>query len=517
MQWLPTLVTPDGEFDLPLSGHTATKLVAALLRGPELPADFRCDELLLGEALAADPALALWGFVRAEQTDAGAIQDLPQLTGWLATVLLSELGPQGELTADVASKHRPRPAPRPAQIEAWGDLFGRSTGVATLAAEIARDRKLDAQAAYLLGLLHLAAEWLAVSGRRPAKSPPAAALPHWLQERLAAVEALAVEASAAETGTNAPIGTVENAVATASRLVVIKSGAGRSTPAFRFDRRAHKAQVDAARSQWLATGEPELLERLVDRLARLQKLETQFALTLEHEKLESLKELAYGAGHEINNPLANISARAQTLLQSEHDPDRRRLLAAINTQAFRAHEMIADMMLFARPPKPQLAGVDLVALVGEVVGELSAQAAAVQGELIFEPPGAAIEISADKTQIGVAIRAVCCNALEARAGGARVEIELRQPATSPETVQIIIRDNGPGIPPEMRQHIFDPFYSGREAGRGLGFGLSKCWRIVRMHGGTVEVGTGEVSTGEVGASETGGAEFTLSLPIRHDG
>lgn len=507
MQWLPTLVTPDGEFDLPLSGHTAGKLVAALLRGPELPADFRCDESLLGEALAADPALALWAFVRAEQTDAGAIQDLPQLTLWLAGVLLSELGPHGELTAELASKRRPRPAPRPAQIEAWGDLFGRSLGVASLAAEIARDRKLDAQATHLLGLLHLAAEWLAVSARRPAKSPPAAALPRWLQERLAAVETLA-----AETGTNAPIGTVENAVATASRLVVIKSGAGRSTPAFRFDRRAHKAQVDAARSQWLATGEPEVLVRLIERLARLQKLETQFALTLEHEKLESLKELAYGAGHEINNPLANISARAQTLLQSEHDPDRRRLLAAINTQAFRAHEMIADMMLFARPPKPQLAGLDLVALVGEVVGELSAQAAAVDGELIFNPPGSAIEISADKTQIGVAIRAVCSNALETRASGARVEIELRQPATSPETAQIIIRDNGPGIPPEMRQHIFDPFYSGREAGRGLGFGLSKCWRIVRMHGGTVEV-----NAVEVGASETGGAEFTLSLPVRHDG
>jgi signal transduction histidine kinase len=511
MQLLPTLVTPHGEFDLPLSGHTAGKLVAAMLRGPGLPADCRCDETLLGETLAADPALALWGFVRAEQLEPGAILDLPQLTRWLAGVLLKELGPQSETAGEPPSMHRPRPAPRPAQIEAWGDLFGRSTGVAMLAAEIARDRKLDAQAAYLLGLLHLAADWLKISARRPAKSADAA-LPQWLQDRLAAVEAMSVEALSVETSAvaaraTAPIGTVDDAVATASRLAVIKSGAGRSTPPFRFDRRAHKAQVDAARSEWLAPGDPEVLVQLVERLARLQKLETQFAWALEHEKLESLKELAYGAGHEINNPLANISARAQTLLQSESDPDRRRLLAAINTQAFRAHEMIADMMLFARPPKPQLAGVDLVALVGEVVGELSAQVAAVHGELNFTSPGAAIEITADKTQIGVAIRAVCSNALEARANGARVEIELRQPATSPETAQIIVRDNGPGIPAEMRQHIFDPFYSGREAGRGLGFGLSKCWRIVRMHGGTVEVG----------ASETGGAEFTLSLPIRHEG
>lgn len=507
MQWLPTLVTPQGEFELPLSVHTAGRLVVAMLRGPELPgSEFRCDEALLGEALAADPALALWGFVRAEQTGASAIRDLPQLTRWLAGVLLTELHWRRETTGEPPSKPRPRPDPRPAQIEAWGDLFGRCLGVAALAAEIARDRKLDENAAYLLGLLHLAAEWLAVSARRAAKSSTDA-LPRWLNERQAAIEAIALAASVAESGPTAPIATVDDAVAAASRLVVIKSGAGRSTPAFRFDRRAHKARVDAARSQWLAPGEPDVLVHLVERLSRLQELQTQFVRTLEHEKLESLKELAYGAGHEINNPLANISARAQTLLQAEQDPDRRRLLAAINTQAFRAHEMIADMMLFARPPKPQMASVDLAALVGEVVQELSAQAAAVSGALHFQPLDAAIEITADRTQIGVAIRAVCSNALEARLSGARVEIELRQPATSPETVQIIIRDNGPGIPPEMRQHIFDPFYSGREAGRGLGFGLSKCWRIVRMHGGTVEVGTGE----------TGGAEFTLSLPVRHDG
>ncbi len=118
---------------------------------------------------------------------------------------------------------------------------------------------------------------------------------------------------AAETGATADITTPERAAATAACLVVIKSGAGRSTPAFRFDRRAHKARVDAARAEWLASGDIQALEQLTAKLARLQKLETQFARMLEHEKLESLKELAYGAGHEINNPLANISARANAV------------------------------------------------------------------------------------------------------------------------------------------------------------------------------------------------------------
>ena len=75
-----------------------------------------------------------------------------------------------------------------------------------------------------------------------------------------------------------------------------------------------------------------------------------FAVAVEAAKLQALYNFAYGLSHEINNPLANITTRAQTLLVDEKDPDRRRKLATIVQQAFRAHEMIADLMLFARPP-----------------------------------------------------------------------------------------------------------------------------------------------------------------------
>jgi signal transduction histidine kinase len=76
-------------------------------------------------------------------------------------------------------------------------------------------------------------------------------------------------------------------------------------------------------------------------------------------------------------------------------------------------------------------------------------------------------------------------------------------ANSPSgPIEITIADNGPGIPPEVRPKIFDPFFSGREAGRGLGFGLSKAWRIVTMHGGTIDVR----------ATPGGGATFVITLP-----
>jgi C4-dicarboxylate-specific signal transduction histidine kinase len=66
-----------------------------------------------------------------------------------------------------------------------------------------------------------------------------------------------------------------------------------------------------------------------------------------------------------------------------------------------------------------------------------------------------------------------------------------------------VRDDGPGISDAVRHHLFDPFFSGREAGRGLGLGLSKCWRIVTDHGGQMVVAN----------PGSGGAEFSILLPM----
>jgi signal transduction histidine kinase len=229
-----------------------------------------------------------------------------------------------------------------------------------------------------------------------------------------------------------------------------------------------------------------------------------FEERLEQEKLEALKELAYGAGHEINNPLANIAARAQTLLEDERDPERRRKLVAIHRQAMRAHEMIADLMLFARPPQLEVAEFDLVRAVETVVDELSELAAERGTELRVQATKPSLEINGDETQLSVAVAAVVKNSIEAVASNGHVEVAVRRSAQDSEAgAEVVVRDDGPGISAELRRHLFDPFFSGREAGRGLGFGLSKCWRIVTQHGGSVVVNS-------VGGA---GAEFTIWLPI----
>jgi signal transduction histidine kinase len=239
----------------------------------------------------------------------------------------------------------------------------------------------------------------------------------------------------------------------------------------------------------LSTQYGEVVRAIFERLeARLQR-----------EKLASLRELAYGLSHEINNPLANIATRAQTLLRDETDPERRRALATINVQAFRAHEMIADMMLFAKPPALVPKQVDAVQIVDAVIAEMAAEAKEQGTTLVRSGVGGPLEFTADPVQLTVALRAVLLNSLQALLAGGRVEIAVEKAS---ESVVFRVSDNGPGLSDQAKKHMFDPYYSGREAGRGLGLGLSKCWRIVELHGGKVEV-----------ASEIGkGATISLHLP-----
>ena len=166
----------------------------------------------------------------------------------------------------------------------------------------------------------------------------------------------------------------------------------------------------------------------------------------------------------------------------------RRKLAAINAQAFRAHEMIADLMLFAKPPRLERQAIDLPALLAQAVQELQPLAAEQETALALLPSPALPQVSADPSALLEAVKAALKNALEALAHGGSITLALEdahlgeRPATA-----IAIRDTGPGIAPEARRHLFDPYYSGREAGRGLGLGLSKCYRILDEHGGRIDV------------------------------
>ncbi len=239
----------------------------------------------------------------------------------------------------------------------------------------------------------------------------------------------------------------------------------------------------------------------------------RFAERVAAARIEAIRELAYGAGHEINNPLANIATRAQTLLADERDPERRRRLSVIVDQAFRARDLIGGLMLFARPPRPQPARVDPDALVASVLEGAAAPASSRRVRLAHRSSPVALAAWVDAAMLAEAVRAAVANGIEAVAEGGLVTVEVQGPlpatagAGDPRRrCRIVVVDDGRGMDAATVRRAFDPFFSGREAGRGVGLGLSKAWRFVDANDGTLAL---ESRPG-------GGTRVTFTLPLSPD-
>ena len=225
---------------------------------------------------------------------------------------------------------------------------------------------------------------------------------------------------------------------------------------------------------------------------------------LEQQKLEALAEFAAGAGHEINNPLAIIGGRAQLLLREIEHPEHRRQLGVIVAQVKRAYEMIADIRFFARPPQPEPVVFNLCEelqiLVSEQTPLMSEVGVTFNAEIDSTD---APMVESDPVLLHVAVAVLCNNAKEAvQLTDGTVWLRLYRKG---DVWEISVQDDGPGVSEETRPLIFDPFYSGREAGRGLGFGLPKAWRIMQLLGGAIRH---EQPYGLPGAL------FVLSLPAK---
>ncbi|MDR1485087.1 MAG: hypothetical protein LBT09_09730 [Planctomycetaceae bacterium] len=249
----------------------------------------------------------------------------------------------------------------------------------------------------------------------------------------------------------------------------------------------------------------------------ISELRAVFELELERQKLDALAEFAAGAGHEINNPLAIISGYAQLLIRETNNIEHRHKLALIIAQVKRAYEMIADIRYFARPPVPVVSRFDLVDELGKVVEEQKSKLQEIEPamdiEINFKTSIKSLFVETDQVQLHIAVSAICNNARESLlsknlAEGAglarRTEQTDQMERVSCEVVgrivvrlcevvggevEISVEDNGVGISPEIRKLIFCPYFSGRQAGRGLGFGLPKTWRIIQLLGGTIKTET----------------------------
>nr|WP_303652704.1 ATP-binding protein [Paludisphaera mucosa] len=220
-------------------------------------------------------------------------------------------------------------------------------------------------------------------------------------------------------------------------------------------------------------------------------------------KLDALAEFAAGAGHELNNPLAVIVGRAQLLMAQAATPEAARSLAIILSQAQRTHRILRDLMFVARPsePRPRLcrpADV-LQACLAEFQAECAARGIRLTGE--FEEAGQ--QLWTDPEGLRHVAEVLIRNAIQAGAGPAAGGGTIRVRADRQgRELRVRVADSGKGVGDAEAAHLFDPFFCGRQAGRGLGLGLSRAARFVERAGGSL---TWDSTPGQ-------GSVFQVKLP-----
>jgi len=252
------------------------------------------------------------------------------------------------------------------------------------------------------------------------------------------------------------------------------------------------------------TGDPSSDDayRLVHQVEQVvQKLQQRDREVRRAERLAAVGQLAAGVAHEIRNPLTSIKLLIQT---SRRDPAAGGLstedLELIEQEIQRLERSVQTFLDYARPPKLRRSPCDLVALIRRTLSLVRGRAEAQRVELQFAEPPAPIVLDVDSEQLHQVLVNLVLNALDAMPNGGRLEIAAA--LYSPKGIEIIVSDTGPGVAPELRSRLFEPFATAKETGLGLGLVVSR--RIVEDHGGTISE--------EGGASS--GARFAIRLPIQ---
>jgi two-component system nitrogen regulation sensor histidine kinase NtrY len=235
--------------------------------------------------------------------------------------------------------------------------------------------------------------------------------------------------------------------------------------------------------------------RAIDDLTSLRRRLAQ------SERLAAWREIARRVAHEIKNPLAPIRAALETLrrLRARNDPAFDEYFDEATRTALaevaRINQIVSEFTEFARLPPPSPSEVDLEELARSVAQLYTSDATPVRFEGSPLP-----RVTADRNQIVQVLTNLVKNAIEAVGADATGEVLVRLDAPRPGRARISVRDNGPGVRPDMRERLFVPYATSKSHGTGLGLAIAE--RLVSEHGG--EIGYRDVSTG--------GAEFWFELP-----
>ncbi len=263
---------------------------------------------------------------------------------------------------------------------------------------------------------------------------------------------------------------------------------------FRADRVIRRAQTGVTVVAFLTVSLWFVTLGVMYLLRRDEKRQRELARQAE---LARLGELGAVMAHEIRNPLAGIKGFAQ-LIETAETVDKARLYAnRIVTQSIRMESLVNDLLSFAREDRGERQAVDLAVLLQECLAMIRIEADSA-GVAVTYSTHPALKITADSDRIIQLLLNLLKNGLQAMPDGGDLRIELEKV----KSLAIIrVRDSGIGISPENLPHIFEPFWTSKA--RGTGIGLALCRKVAQEHGGRLTV---ESSLGS-------GTTFTLQLPL----
>jgi two-component system, NtrC family, sensor kinase len=245
---------------------------------------------------------------------------------------------------------------------------------------------------------------------------------------------------------------------------------------------------------------------------RTEQLKAMNQKLFQSDRLASLGQLAASVAHEINNPIAgvlNLSMLIERIMKQDGIPQERveevrRYLTQISSETTRVGRIVGDLLAFSRRSSPQRIRSDLNAIINRTVSIIDHKLKLAGVELELKLDNHLPEIKCDSSQIQQVIVNLIMNASEATHNRSNGKVFVRtSESANKKSVLMEVRDNGDGIPKEYLSKIYDPFFTTKGEGKGVGLGLAVVYGIIEAHGGDIEV---ETKVGE-------GTLFRVDLPI----
>ncbi len=233
---------------------------------------------------------------------------------------------------------------------------------------------------------------------------------------------------------------------------------------------------------------------------------------MQEAKMSMIGRLTTGIAHELNNPLATITANAELALESLESfeggtftrkdvEEFKESLKDIEEQAFRCTKTIKSLLDVTRKKDLGKTSIDLTGLLDEILDHINFRRLPVR--FIQDVPSPLPAVKGDFDAVRQVFLNVIVTAGDAVEGQKNAAIWIRARQVSGKTLEVAIEDNGPGIPEKMRELIFEPFFTTKGIKKGTGLGLTLCYDFLQRMGGGIEVGQ----------RLDGGSVFRISLPL----